>query len=260
MAAFHCKERRSEAVTKSQVGAWRFCALALIASAPIARCTDKHESGERERTIPSRSTGDAHWNIGALVQGGFGVTEDRGGFKFLMVGAQAGKVLTQSAPVSSTETSSTRVEVFPFWQSYTPKSCSARTASPSRHHGQTCLLLQLLHRRRNVHRRQHHTRHLPLELRARERWCPGYRARAVSSGPTTSIRPSVGLFLRLDPSRSATASTISTTAPAQTPASGTSRRSSASEPTTSSARDVPSTSAQTRCIFPAPVLVTKIPA
>jgi len=34
------------------------------------------------------------FNFGGLLQGGFGVTEDRGGFKFFMAGAHAGKVLT----------------------------------------------------------------------------------------------------------------------------------------------------------------------
>jgi hypothetical protein len=34
------------------------------------------------------------WNFGALVQSGFGVTEDRGGFTFFMAGVHAGKVLT----------------------------------------------------------------------------------------------------------------------------------------------------------------------
>src|ERR1039458_10317383 len=34
------------------------------------------------------------WNFGVLEQSGFGLTEDPGGFKFLMAGVHAGKVLT----------------------------------------------------------------------------------------------------------------------------------------------------------------------
>ena len=61
------------------------------------------------------------FNFGALVQSGFGVTEDRGGFKFFMAGAHAGKVLTgmhgRGAARGNFEYA---VEAFPFWQSYTP--------------------------------------------------------------------------------------------------------------------------------------------
>jgi len=60
---------------------------------------------------------------GVLVQSGFGVTEDRGGFKFFMAGVHAGKVLTStvgSGPLRGNFEYA--VEVFPFWQSYTPVS------------------------------------------------------------------------------------------------------------------------------------------
>jgi lipid A 3-O-deacylase len=59
---------------------------------------------------------------GALVQGGFGVTENRGGFKFLWAGVHAGKVLT--GPIGHGPLKGNfeyAVEAFPFWQSYTPK-------------------------------------------------------------------------------------------------------------------------------------------
>ena len=61
-------------------------------------------------------------DIGAIVQGGFGVTENRGGFKFIMAGVHAGKVLTPNlghGPLRGNFEYA--VEVFPFWQSYTPK-------------------------------------------------------------------------------------------------------------------------------------------
>ncbi len=61
-------------------------------------------------------------NIGVLIQGGFGLTENRGDFKFLMAGARAGKVLTGNAgPGLLHGNFEYGVEVFPFWQSYTPK-------------------------------------------------------------------------------------------------------------------------------------------
>ena len=61
-------------------------------------------------------------DIGVLMQGGFGVTEDRGSFKFLWAGAHAGKVLTGNlGPGLLHGNFEYAVEVFPFWQSYTPK-------------------------------------------------------------------------------------------------------------------------------------------
>jgi lipid A 3-O-deacylase len=63
------------------------------------------------------------WNFGALMQGGFGVTENRGNFKFFMVGAHAGKVLTATVGHGMTRGNfEYAAEVFPLWQSYTPTS------------------------------------------------------------------------------------------------------------------------------------------
>jgi hypothetical protein len=60
-------------------------------------------------------------NVGALVQGGFGVTEDRNGFGFLMAGARAGWVLTPTVGEGMLRGNfEYGVEVFPLWQSYTP--------------------------------------------------------------------------------------------------------------------------------------------
>jgi hypothetical protein len=62
------------------------------------------------------------FDIGGLVQSGFGVTENRGSFKFLMFGAHVGKVLTGNVgPGVLRGNFEYGVEVFPFWQSYTPK-------------------------------------------------------------------------------------------------------------------------------------------
>jgi hypothetical protein len=61
------------------------------------------------------------FNFGGLVQGGFGVTEDRGGFKFLMAGVHAGKVLsTMHGRGMARGNFEYAMELFPFWQSYTP--------------------------------------------------------------------------------------------------------------------------------------------
>ena len=60
--------------------------------------------------------------VGAIVQGGFGVTEDRGGFKFLMAGVHAGKVLTTDHGSGLLRGNfEYAAELFPFWQSYTPR-------------------------------------------------------------------------------------------------------------------------------------------
>lgn len=98
----------------------KFCTLALtfaaFASLAIAQATPASLN-------PMQSiSGHRPLEIGALVQGGFGVTEDRGDFKFFMAGAQAGKVLTGNhGPGLLHGNFEYGVQLFPFWQSYTPK-------------------------------------------------------------------------------------------------------------------------------------------
>lgn len=59
---------------------------------------------------------------GAIVQGGNGLTQDRGGFQFLMAGVHAGKVLyRRDKPGLFHGDFEYAAELFPFWQSYTPK-------------------------------------------------------------------------------------------------------------------------------------------
>jgi lipid A 3-O-deacylase len=61
------------------------------------------------------------WNFGVLGQGGVGVTEDRGSFRFIWAGVHAGKVLTATGGRGLLRGNfEYGVEVFPFWQSYTP--------------------------------------------------------------------------------------------------------------------------------------------
>jgi hypothetical protein len=61
------------------------------------------------------------FEFGVHAQGGFGVTEDRGGFKFFMVGVHAGKVLTSMSGHGLLRGNfELGMEAFPLWQSYTP--------------------------------------------------------------------------------------------------------------------------------------------
>jgi hypothetical protein len=62
------------------------------------------------------------WEYGVLVQGGKGVTDQRDGFKFVMAGVHAGKVLTGNVgPGLIRGNFEYAMEVYPFWQSYTPQ-------------------------------------------------------------------------------------------------------------------------------------------
>jgi lipid A 3-O-deacylase len=74
------------------------------------------------------------WEFGVLFQGGKGLTEDRDAFKFFMAGAHLGKVLTPEIGKGLLKGNfEYAVELFPYWQSNTPKfqrySCTA-TAVP----------------------------------------------------------------------------------------------------------------------------------
>ena len=62
-----------------------------------------------------------NWEFGVFVQGGVGL-QDRSDFGFFMVGGHAGKVLTPELGSGVLKGNfEYGVEVFPFWQSYTPK-------------------------------------------------------------------------------------------------------------------------------------------
>jgi hypothetical protein len=63
------------------------------------------------------------FEFGVHAQGGVGVTEDRGSFRFFMVGVHAGKVLTATeGPGMWRGNFEYGMEAFPLWQSYTPTS------------------------------------------------------------------------------------------------------------------------------------------
>ncbi len=62
------------------------------------------------------------FEYGALFQGGVGVTEQRSNFSFLLAGAHAGKVLTPELGSGLLKGNfEYAVELFPYWQSFTPR-------------------------------------------------------------------------------------------------------------------------------------------
>jgi len=70
---------------------------------------------------PVEQASKAHWEYGALIQGGNGL-QDRTDFHFLMVGAHLGRILTSDFGTGLFKGNiEYAVEVLPFWQSYTPK-------------------------------------------------------------------------------------------------------------------------------------------
>lgn len=79
-------------------------------------------------------TGTQPWEYGVLAQGGVG-TSDRSGYKFFLLGGHAGKILTPNLGSGLLQGNfEYAVEVFPFWQSYTPRfqkvSCPAPVPNP----------------------------------------------------------------------------------------------------------------------------------
>ena len=70
---------------------------------------------------PVADAAKANWEYGALLQGGVGL-EERTDYSFLLVGGHLGKVLTPELGTGLFKGNfEYAVEVFPFWQSYTPK-------------------------------------------------------------------------------------------------------------------------------------------
>lgn len=76
--------------------------------------------GARAESV--KVTASQPWEFGGVVQSGTGITDQRGSFKFLMVGGHAGKVLTpEVGPGVLRGNFEYAVEVFPLWQAYTPR-------------------------------------------------------------------------------------------------------------------------------------------
>lgn len=113
MAAFHCEEQR---VTVKHVAG----VLAVFIALTMAHSAVAQRNANESPVADAAAT--AKWNFGALLQGGFGVTEDRGSFKFLTAGVHAGRILTSQVGAGLLKGDfEYGVEVFPLWQSYTPK-------------------------------------------------------------------------------------------------------------------------------------------
>lgn len=99
----------------------RIVALCVTASALLLRpgaCLNAQASSQGTKvdvaTLP--------FEVGAIVQGGKGVTDNRDDFSFLMAGIHAGKVLTSDYGAGLVRGDlEYAAEVFPFWQAYTPR-------------------------------------------------------------------------------------------------------------------------------------------
>jgi lipid A 3-O-deacylase len=103
------------------------CAWALTAALSLGIISSGTAAAQASQptptTTPLRPDPEHHpLEYGLIVQGGTGVTDNRDGFKFLMAGVHAGKVLTGNlGPGPLRGNFEYAIEVFPFWQSYTPK-------------------------------------------------------------------------------------------------------------------------------------------
>ena len=100
-----------------------FGAIALFALATALGASAQMASPRLVESPVRQLAGTTPWDAGVLVQSGVGVTADRSSFKFLLLGAHVGKVLTPELGSGRLRGNfEYAVEVFPLWQSYTPKS------------------------------------------------------------------------------------------------------------------------------------------
>jgi hypothetical protein len=120
-------------VTRNPQRAGALCAITISALALLVSGlpASAQATVANDATPFHDTTGHQPLEVGVLVQGGTGLTEDRDAFKFLMAGVHAGKVLT--GPIGHGALRGNfeyAVEVFPFWQSYTPKFQRAFCTNP----------------------------------------------------------------------------------------------------------------------------------
>jgi lipid A 3-O-deacylase len=108
--------------------------LALLLSTAVT-CLAQQPAQTLNAAAEPSWKGSETWEYGVLVQSGFGVTEQRGGFKFLWGGVHAGRVL--AGPIGHGPFRGNfeyAVEAWPLWQSYTPTfqraNCVAVPADP----------------------------------------------------------------------------------------------------------------------------------
>jgi lipid A 3-O-deacylase len=121
-------------------------ALVLAVALTLSRVATAQSGPSASRAAadsPTSVLDTQPWEYGVLTQDGFGLTEDRNSFKFVMAGIHAGKILTAPiGPGALRGNFEYAIEAFPFWQSYTPTfyrancvaipgSSSAVTCSPA---------------------------------------------------------------------------------------------------------------------------------
>ncbi len=99
----------------------RISALCTLPLAALLSASPAHAQAAPASPTPFTAT-HRPLEFGALAQGGLGVTDDRSDFKFFMLGGQAGKVLTPDVgPGLLHGNFEYGIQIFPFWQSYTPQ-------------------------------------------------------------------------------------------------------------------------------------------
>ena len=97
----------------------KLTAFRLLVITAVSIGTAAAQSGSASSLEASTYQG---FEYGALVQGGNGITDNRDGFHFAMAGVHAGRILTDNiGPGLLHGNFEYAVEVFPYWQSFTPK-------------------------------------------------------------------------------------------------------------------------------------------
>jgi hypothetical protein len=99
-------------------------------AAAVAGLAAGQETSTGAQTPFHMATDHMPFEYGVVAQGGLGLTEDRDDFKFIMAGVHAGKVLYKNQAQGLLKGNfEYAVELFPYWQSFTPKfqraNCSA---------------------------------------------------------------------------------------------------------------------------------------
>jgi lipid A 3-O-deacylase len=116
---------------------WTALTTALLACATVAARGQQNTAVIVDPHAPTlvEQVSKSNWEYGALLQGGNGL-QDRTNFQFFMVGGHLGRILTSNfGPGLLRGNFEYAVEVFPFWQSYTPTflriKCAAYVHDPA---------------------------------------------------------------------------------------------------------------------------------
>ena len=104
----------------------KLTALLLVLALAFAFPLSAEQAANPLETASARQPSE----IGVTAQGGVGLTDNRGGFRFLMAGFHAGRVLTNNfGPGIVRGNFEYGVELFPYWEALTPTfqrvSCTA---------------------------------------------------------------------------------------------------------------------------------------